>query len=95
MSELSLVLLALGRNNGDVSDNVIGIAAFAFSFLAVGSTYAILGNDLLFRKLVPCSASLGLRDLDHAAVPRARGRRAAPHLSAGFFLDRQFPARRN
>ena len=42
MSELSLVLLALGKASGDVSDNIIGIAAFAFSFLAVGSTYAIL-----------------------------------------------------
>jgi Kef-type K+ transport system membrane component KefB len=72
MSELSLVLLALGRKNGDVSDEVIGIAAFAFSFLAVGSTYAILGNDLLFRKLVPLLARMGLRDLGHAAsVARA------------------------
>ena len=41
MSELSLVLLALGAEGGDVSDNTIGIAAFAFAFLAVGSTYAI------------------------------------------------------
>ena len=67
MSELSLVLLALGRNNGDVSDNVIGIAAFAFSFLAIGSTYAILGNDLLFRKIVPLLRKMGLHDLDHTA----------------------------
>jgi hypothetical protein len=69
MSELSLVLLALGQKNGDVSDEVVGIAAFAFSFLAVGSTYAILGNDLLFRQLVPLLARLGLRDLGHAGSP--------------------------
>src|SRR3984957_13497940 len=47
MSELSLVLPPLGANSGDVSSNVIGIAAFSFAFLAVGSTYAILKNDLL------------------------------------------------
>lgn len=67
MSELSLVLLALGQKNGDVSDNVIGVAAFAFSFLAIGSTYAILGNDSLFRRLSPLLRKAGLHDLDHTA----------------------------
>jgi Kef-type K+ transport system membrane component KefB len=67
MSELSLVLLALGQKNGDVSDKVIGIAAFAFSFLAIGSTYAILGNDSLLRKTVPLLKKMGLHDLDHTA----------------------------
>jgi Kef-type K+ transport system membrane component KefB len=67
MSELSLVLLALGKANGDVSGNVIGIAAFAFSFLAIGSTYAILGNDSLLRKTTPLLRKLGLHDLDHTA----------------------------
>ena len=67
MSELSLVLLALGKASGDVSDNVIGIAAFAFSFLAVGSTYAILANDTLLRKTTPLLRKLGLHDLDHTA----------------------------
>ena len=68
MSELSLVLLALGQKNGDVSDNVVGIAAFAFSFLAVGSTYAILGNDSLFRKIAPFLKKMDLHDLDHTAL---------------------------
>lgn len=67
MSELSLVLLALGKASGDVSDNVIGIAAFAFAFLAVGSTYAILGNDALFRNAAPLLRKFGLHDLDHTA----------------------------
>ena len=67
MSELSLVLLALGNKAGDVSEDVIGIAAFAFSFLAVGSTYAILGNDLLLRKIVPLFKRMELHDLDHTA----------------------------
>jgi Kef-type K+ transport system membrane component KefB len=67
MSELSLVLLALGKASGDVSANTIGIAAFSFAFLAVGSTYAILGNDLLLRKISPWLDKLGFHDLDHTA----------------------------
>ena len=67
MSELSLVLLALGQKAGDVSDNVIGIAAFAFSFLAIGSTYGILANDMLLRKATPLLRKMGLHDLDHTA----------------------------
>jgi Kef-type K+ transport system membrane component KefB len=65
MSELSLVLLALGKASGDVSDNVIGIAAFAFAFLAVGSTYAILKNDMLLRRAIPWFRKMELHDLDH------------------------------
>jgi len=64
MSELSLVLLALGAASGDVSPDIIGIAAFAFAFLAVGSTYAILKNDLLLRQASPWLNKLGLHDLD-------------------------------
>jgi len=67
VSELSLVLLALGKNSGDVSSNTIGIVAFAFAFLAVGSTYAILENDLILRKLTPQLNKLGLRDLNQVA----------------------------
>ena len=65
MSELSLVVLALGKTSGDVSDSVIGIAAFSFAFLAVGSTYAILGSDSLFRKAAKLFEKLELHDLDH------------------------------
>jgi voltage-gated potassium channel Kch len=67
MSELSLVLLALGQASGDVSDNVIGVAAFAFAFLAIGSTYAILANDTLLRKTAPLLHKMDLHDLDHTA----------------------------
>jgi len=64
MSELSLVLLALGKASGDVSDYTIGIAAFAFAFLAVGSTYAILKNDRLLRQASPWFNKMDLHDLD-------------------------------
>lgn len=65
MSELSLVLLALGAKAGDVSANTIGIASFAFAFLAVDSTYAIFNNDFILQKTVPWLKRLGFRDLDH------------------------------
>jgi Kef-type K+ transport system membrane component KefB len=70
VSELSLVLLALGKLSGDVSENTIGIAAFAFAFLAVGSTYAILKNDLILRKATVHLNKFGLHDLD-ATAPEA------------------------
>ncbi|HLZ54050.1 MAG TPA: cation:proton antiporter [Verrucomicrobiae bacterium] len=63
LSELSLVLLALGAASGEVSENSIGIAAFSFAFLAVGSTYAILKNDAILRRVAPQLNRLGLRDL--------------------------------
>ena len=72
LSELSLVLLTLGYKSGDVSANSIGVAAFAFAFLAVGSTYAILGNDTIVRKATPLMKRLELRDLDENA-PGDRG----------------------
>jgi Kef-type K+ transport system membrane component KefB len=64
VSELSLVLLALGKSSGDVSANTIGMVALAFACLAIGSTYAILGNDLLLEKTSPVLNKLGLHDLD-------------------------------
>jgi Kef-type K+ transport system membrane component KefB len=73
MSELSLVLLALGNKNGDVSDNIIGIAAFSFALLAVDSTYAIFKNDYILEKTVPWLNKIGFRDLDQAAPADSGG----------------------
>ena len=67
MSELSLVLLALGNKCGDVPDRTIGIAAFAFAFLAIGSTYGILHNERLLRLATPWLKKMELHDLDHSA----------------------------
>jgi Kef-type K+ transport system membrane component KefB/Trk K+ transport system NAD-binding subunit len=63
MSELSLVLLTLGKKSGDVSENSISIAAIAFAFLAVDSTYAIFGNEIILRKTTPWLNFLRLPDL--------------------------------
>jgi len=67
MSELSLVLLALGKTTGDVSDQVIGIAAFSFALLAVDSTYAIFKNDSILQKASPWLDRVGFRDLTESA----------------------------
>jgi len=66
MSELSLVLLALGRANGDVSEHVIGIAVFSFALLAVDSTYAIFRNDYILQRAIPWLDKVGFRDLARA-----------------------------
>lgn len=73
MSELSLVLLTLGAKAGDVSANTIGIAAFAFAFLAVDSTYAIIKNDFILEKTAPWLKRFGFRDLDRQKPETATG----------------------
>ncbi|HEU5126167.1 MAG TPA: cation:proton antiporter [Verrucomicrobiae bacterium] len=78
ISELSLVLLTLGLRAGDVSERSISIAAFAFAFLAVDSTYAIFGNDTILRKTSPWLKKLGFKDLPSSsatAVAHAHGKR--------------------
>ena len=68
LSELSLVLLTLGLKSGDVSADTVGIAAFSFAFLAVGSTYGILNNDALLRAVTPWLRKLDLKDLGQEAL---------------------------
>jgi len=68
ISELSLVLLTLGKRSGDVSENSINIAAIAFAFLAVDSTYAIFGSEVLLRKTSVWLNFLGLPDLKDAGT---------------------------
>ena len=84
MSELSLVLLALGKSCGDVSANIIGIAAFTFALLAVVSTYAMIGNDSLFRKTEPWLDKLGLKDLDDTETKRVADEKAKRICWLGF-----------
>lgn len=78
MSELSLVLLTLGLKTGDVTQRSVGVAALAFAFLAIDSTYAIIANDLILRKTSPWLTRLGLLDLPAtatAATESPEGRR--------------------
>jgi hypothetical protein len=73
MSELSLVLLALGNKNGDVSDNIIGIAAFSFALLAVDSTYAIFKSEFILEKTIPWLNKIGFHDLDRVTPADSGG----------------------
>ncbi len=84
MSELSLVLLALGKASGDVSENTVGIAAFSFAFLAVDSTYAILKNDYLLKKTVPWLNKLGFRDLENQKPDKAEAEKPRRICLLGF-----------
>jgi len=84
ISELSLVLLALGKLSGDVSDNVIGIAAFAFAFLAVGSTYAMLGSHTILKRVTPWLNRLDLHDLDRAGQEAKIEKKAGRVCILGF-----------
>jgi len=78
LSELSLVLLTLGVKAGDVSETIRSVAAFTFAFLAVDSTYAIIGNNTILRKTAPLLTKFGLHDLDettHLKAAEEHGKR--------------------
>lgn len=63
LSELSLVLLTLGKTAGDVSDRAFNVAMFSFALLAVGSTYGILQSDRLLRAFSARLNRFGYPDL--------------------------------
>lgn len=85
MSELSLVLLSLGKAAGDVSDRAVSMAAFAFAFLAVASTYGILKGDVLLCRATPWLTRLGLPDLPAADGGADTSGKPARLFLLGFF----------
>jgi len=85
LSELSLVLLTLGHQSGDVSQKTISIAAFTFAFLAVDSTYAIFKSDGILRWARPWLMRLGLKDLSHATQEQAGEQHGRRICLLGFF----------
>ena len=85
ISELALVVLALGVRSGDVSQDTISIVAFAFAFLAVDSTYAILKSDYILAKTGPWLNRLGFRDLDPSAQSYSDKANARRICLLGFF----------
>ena len=84
LSELSLVLLALGLKSGDVSEDTIGIAAFSFAFLAVGSTYGILQSDALLHAVTPWLRKLDLKDLNQGVNEPSSGEKSKRICLLGF-----------
>jgi len=81
LSELSLVLLAIGKASGDVSQRTISITAFAFAFLAVGSTYGILRNDGIVRRVSPWLTKFGVPDL-----PKGSAEAGHEHQGGSIFV---------
>jgi Kef-type K+ transport system membrane component KefB len=64
VSELSMVILALGAGFGHVSETARGIMAYTFVLTGVASTYAIQFSDPIFRRIAPILHRLRFRDLD-------------------------------
>ena len=70
VSEFSLVILALGIQANHVSPRTQGVVAYAFAFLAINSSYAIVRNHDVLRWFGPLLRKLGFRDLDQAKDSR-------------------------
>jgi Kef-type K+ transport system membrane component KefB len=62
ISELSLVIIAIGSGFGHVSTKTQGIMAYAFVFVAVLSSYAITVGEKLLAWTAPRLLKLGIRD---------------------------------
>jgi hypothetical protein len=77
-------VLALGRASGDVSDNIIGIAAFSFALLAVDSTYAIFKNNAILQKVTPWLNKMGFHDLDQVVPADDAGEKPKRICLLGF-----------
>lgn len=79
VSELSMVILALGANFGHVTPRAQGIMAYTFVFMGVASTYAIDFSDAIFRKCSPLLQRIGFRDL-HEETAFFRKPQAKPRI---------------
>lgn len=84
-SELSLVLLTMGYNSGDVSQQSLSVGAFVFAFLAVDSTYVMMKSDALLRRTAPLLKKFGLRDLDDAPPEKSEAAPPKRICLLGFF----------
>src|SRR5688572_1002400 len=62
ISELSLVIMAIGAELGHVSTKAQGIIAYAFVFVAIVSSYAITVSERLLTWATPVLKKLGIRD---------------------------------
>lgn len=76
VSELALVLVALGVNMGHLQRDLPGGVVFAFAVLVFGGTYAIQASDRLYRTVRPLLDRLGLKESpsDAADGPKPEGR---------------------
>ena len=90
VSELSLVVLALGLQSGQISQTTVGIVSYAFAFLAIASSYALAHTDALLRYGIASLHRIGLKDLG-----QRNGESVAPvQLPRIFLLGFSWTARR-
>lgn len=66
ISELSLVILALGVNFHHIGSEAQGVLSYAFILLGIFSSYAISGGDRILAGFGPVLRRMGLRDLGEA-----------------------------
>lgn len=63
VSELSLVVLAIGLKMGHIQPATLGVVSYTFVILGILSAYGIMRNDAIYRWAQPRLTRLGLRDL--------------------------------
>jgi voltage-gated potassium channel Kch len=86
VSEFSLVLMTLGVAAHHISPDVKNAVSFAFVFLAVLSTFAMMNSAWIARQVVRACKRFGLRDLDDAAAGAGEDHgHGARILLLGFF----------
>jgi Kef-type K+ transport system membrane component KefB len=64
VSELSMVIIALGSEFNHTSPMAKGVIAYTFVLMGVASSYAIELSDPIFRTIAPLLGRLGFRDLN-------------------------------
>ncbi len=76
VSELALVLVALGHSLGHLQRDTTGDVVFAFALLAFTGTYAIEASDKLYRLVQPLLRRLGFKEspVEEKAGSAADGR---------------------
>ncbi len=71
ISELSLVIIAVGATMKHIGPETQGVIAYSFVLLGILSTYGITWNDAIFRWVKPFFLKLGLKDLEDGPPPIA------------------------
>jgi Kef-type K+ transport system membrane component KefB len=84
ISELSLVLLALGKAAGDVSENTLSIAAFSFAVLAIQSTHVIPRHESILQWISPWLTRFGFAELPRGKDDAAHAVKPARVFLLGF-----------
>jgi Kef-type K+ transport system membrane component KefB len=87
VSEFALVMMALGQKSGHISAETSGMISYAFVFLAIQTSYALVRSERILAHLVPVLRRLGFRDYQPLPVAaNAATDTPAPESGSIFFL---------